>query len=152
MKTIHTSLILILILSLILSACNMLAATPTPTPVPLPPPQYLESALQWLQAHAVMGKNVDWAALRNATAKLVPDPKTTADTYPAICLALRSLMDGNTWMLVPNLDIPNFNKGYFTLYPENKVVINITHNSPAEKAGLQVGDIIATTNGLPPKP
>jgi C-terminal processing protease CtpA/Prc len=108
--------------------------------------------MQWLQTHAIMGENVDWVALRKDTAKLISNSKTTADTYPAICFALRALKDENAWMLVPSLEIPNFDAGYSTLYPENRIVVLLTPNGPAEQAGLHVGDLIQTINGKAPQP
>jgi C-terminal processing protease CtpA/Prc len=151
MKTLRLSSILFLTFCLLLSGCGIFDAAPTPTSVPLPPPQYLESALQWLQTYAAFGKNVDWVAIRKEAGKLSPDPKTTADTYPAICSALRALKDGNAYMLVPSLEIPNFDSGYETLYPDYRIVTWLKPGGPAEKAGLRVGDVIQVDSGKPPK-
>lgn len=145
-------LFLIMGFALVISACSAIAFTPTPTLVPLPPDQHAESVFQWLETHAMMSANVDWAALRKETSGIIADARTTADTYPAICKALRELKDGNAWLLVPSLEIPNFYAGYHTLYPENQVIIRIDPDSPAEKAGLQVGDRIEQVNGTPPIP
>ena len=142
----------VLFLTLIVSACSAIARASTPTSVPLPPAQHLESAFQWLETHAMMKDNVDWMALRAETADIIAAAQTTADTYPAICKALGELQDGNAWLLVPSLEIPNFYTGYQTLYPDNQVVIRIDPDSPAEKAGLQVGDRIEQVNGQPPVP
>jgi carboxyl-terminal processing protease len=147
MKTKH---LLLIFLVLILSACSAIAPASTPTPIPLPPSEHVESTFQWLETHAMMKDNVDWVALRRDTADIIASAKTTTDTIPVICLALRQLKDGNAWLLVPGLEIPSFYTGYFTLYPENKVIIRIDSDSPAEKAGLRVGDIIEEVNGLPP--
>lgn len=149
MKT-HNLLLILLALSI--SACDAIAPAPTPTPVPLPPAQHVESAFQWLETHAMMKDNVDWTALRNDTAELIANAKTTADTLPAICLAIRELKDGNAWVLVPGLETPNFFTGYFTLYPDNQVIIQVGPDSPAGKAGLQVGDRIEQVNGHAPIP
>lgn len=142
----------IVCLTLVLSACSAIAPASTPTPVPLPPAQHVESAFQWLETHAMMKDNVDWTALRADTADTIAAAQTTADTYPAICSAIQQLQDGNAWLLVPSLEIPNFYTGYQTLYPENQVIIRIDPDSPAEKAGLQVGDRIEQVNGQPPVP
>ncbi len=152
MKTFHFFSTLILMLSVLLSACSTAAPSPTPSPANLTPPQYLEGALQWLQTNAMLGKNVDWAALRTEAANLTPDLKTSTDTYPMICQALRELRDGNTWMLVPSLKTPNYGGDYFTLYPDHKIVTWVLPNGAADKAGLQVGDIIQESNGKAPKP
>ncbi len=142
----------LMLLALLVNACGTIAPAPTPTTVPLPPPQYAESAFQWMETHAMMKDNVDWTALRNDTAQIIANARTTADTLPAICLAMRRLKDGNAWVLVPGLETPNFYTGYYTLYPENKVIIRIDPDSPAEKAGLQVGDEIEQVNGHLPIP
>ncbi len=146
----HNVSIILLVLSI--SACTALVPAPTPTPVPLPPPQHVESAFQWLETHAMMKDNVDWTALRNDTADIIANAKTTADTLPAVCLAMRGLMDGNAWVLVPGLETPNFFTGYTTLYPDNQVIIEVGPDSPAGKAGLQVGDRIEQVNGHAPIP
>lgn len=143
---------LIVCLALVLSACSALAPASAPTPVPLPPDQHVESAFQWLETHAMMKENVDWTVLRADTAGIIANAQTTADTYPAICKALSELKDGNAWLLVPSLEIPNFYTGYQPLYPENQVIIRIDPDSPAEKAGLRVGDRIEQVNGQPPIP
>ena len=144
--------VLLILLVLVLAACDALAPAPTPTPIPLPPDQHVESAFQWLETHAMMKDNVDWTALRNDTSALIANAKTTADTIPAICLAIRGLRDGNAWVLVPGLETPNFFTGYSTLYPDNQVIIEVGTDSPAGKAGLQVGDRIEQVNGHVPIP
>lgn len=144
--------LLSMLLALLISSCGMIAPAPTPTPVPLPPAQHVESAFEWLETHAMLKDNVDWTALRNDTAELIANAKTTADTRSAICKALQGLKDGNAWMLVPGLEIRNFYTGYLTLYPANQVIIRIDRDSPAEKAGLQVGDRIEQVNGHSPIP
>jgi carboxyl-terminal processing protease len=149
MKTRH---LILMLLALLISSCGTIAPAPTPTAIPLPPPQYAEAAFQWLETHAMLKDNLDWAALRNDTAEIIASARTTADTLPALCLAIRRLKDGNAWLLVPGLETPNFYTGYYTLYPENSVVIRIDTDSPAEKAGLQVGDRIEQVNGQAPIP
>jgi hypothetical protein len=148
MKAFRYFSILFVLMALVLSGCAGAAQTPTPTP--LPPAEYLENALQWLQTNAVMGKSVDWNAVRSEAKTLNPDLQTTASTYPAICLALRSLKDGNAWLLVSTP--PADYTGYYVLYPENKVIIGVNPGSPADKAGIHVGDVIESLNGAPPKP
>jgi hypothetical protein len=123
MRTVRYASNLLILFALLLSACGAIAPTPTPTPVPLPPPQHVESAYQWLEAHAMLKDNVDWDALRRDTAGIIANAQTTADTLPAICLALQRLQDGNAWILVPGLEVPNFYTGYYTLYPQDKIII-----------------------------
>jgi carboxyl-terminal processing protease len=152
MRTICFASNLLIVFALLLAACEAIAPTPTPTSVPLSPQQHVESAFQWLETHAMLKDNVDWDALRHDTSGVVANAQTTAATIPAICLALQHLQDGNAWMLVPGLEVPHFYPGYYTLYPEDNLIIQIDPDSPAEKAGLRVGDVIEEMNGLPPKP
>lgn len=142
----------IILLVLLVSACDALASAPTPTPVPLPPAQHMESAFQWLETHAMMKDNVDWTALRKDTADIISKAQTASDTLPAICKAIRELKDGNAWLVDPDFEIPIFYTGYIALYPENKVIVRIDRDSPAEKAGLHVGDRIEQVNNHPPIP
>lgn len=152
MRTIRFASNLLILFALLLTACEAIAPTPTPTPVPLSPLQHAESAFQWLETHAMLKDNVDWNALRRDTASIVANAQTTAATIPAICLALQHLQDGNAWLLVPGLEVPNFYTGYYALYPDDKIIVRIDPDSPAEKAGLRVGDVIEKVDGLPPKP
>lgn len=142
----------VLFLAAILAACSVMAPSTTRTQVPLSPAQYLESAFQWLETHAMMKDNVDWSSLRNEAAGTVALAQTAADTYPVICKAIRELKDGNAWLLVPGLGVPNFYTGYHVLYPENTIIIRIEADSPAEQAGLPVGSRILQVNGHPPIP
>ncbi len=152
MKTTNFSSALLIFLAMILSACNSIfpALLPAPTPTPLPPPEYLEGALQWLQTNAAMGNNVDWASVRDKAKNLTPNLKITSDTYPLLCEALRGLKDGNAWLQAS----PSVNdySGYVTLYPDNQVIIHVDPGSPADLAKVQVGDVIESVNGAPPKP
>jgi C-terminal processing protease CtpA/Prc len=152
MKKLLFALKSLIVLSLLLSACSMTGAVTTSTLEPLAPAQHVENALQWLQTHAMLKGNVDWDALRSASAGTIAGAKTTADTIPVICEALRHLHDGNAWMLVPGMEITNYNAGYTTLYPDNRVIISIDPSGPAVKAGLMVGDVIVERNGQQPKP
>jgi len=152
MKTTNFSSALLVFLMMILSACNSIfpALLPAPSPTPLPPPEYLEGALQWLQTNAAMGNNVDWASVRDKAKNLTPTLQITSDTYPLICEALRDLKDGNAW-LQASASVNDYN-GYATLFPENQVIIHIDPGSPADLAKVQVGDVIESLNGAPPKP
>ena len=148
MKMFRYFSILFVLLAMVLSGCAGVGQTSTPTP--LPPAEYLESALQWLQTNAVMGKNLDWDAVRRDARALTPDLLTTASAYPAICLALRSLKDNNAWLQVSQP--PDDYTGYYSQYPENRVIIKIDPGSPADQANVKVGDVIENLNGAPPEP
>ena len=131
------------VLLLVLAACANAPAAPQP------PKEYLDGALNWMQTHAVTSKNVDWSAVRRDAQALVPNPKTTSETYPAIRLALGRLGDGNAFFLMP--EASSYDPGLNASYPEN-IVLFVTPDGPAEKAGVRVGDQIEKINGAPPQP
>jgi len=128
---------------LVLTACANAPATPQP------PKEYLGGALNWMQTHAVTSGKVDWNAVRRDAETLVPNPKTTSDTYPALRLALGRLGDGSAFLLLP--EASSYDPGFNASYPEN-IVMSVTPDSPAEKAGVRVGDHIEKINGAPPQP
>lgn len=130
-------------LLLALTACANASATPQP------PQEYLDGVLNWMQTHAVTASNVDWNAVRRDAQALNPNPKTTGETYPAIRLALGRLDDGNAFLLPP--EASSYDPGFNASYPEN-IVLSVTSDSAAEKAGVRVGDHIEKINGALPQP
>lgn len=135
------------LVAFVLAACASLI----PTAQPQPPREYLENAVNWIQTHAVLGENVDWADVRRETFALAPNPQTLADTYPAIRLALRSLNDDYASLNLPSSDQPNTNMGLWAISPQNVVII-VYPGGPADRAGVQVGDAIELINGSLPQP
>ncbi len=152
MKTFRIFSVLLILLSALLSACG--AETPTQAPSTMGSilSQDIENSFQWLQANAMLAKNVDWTALRAEAATLMPDLNKRADTYPILCKALRELRDANAWLFVPSLETPGYGGDYFTLYPDYKTVTWLLPNGAADEAGLRVGDVIQKSNGEPPQP
>jgi len=147
MNAFRSLTILLVILTTLLSACAGLI----PTPEPQPPKEYLENALNWIQTHAVFGDDVDWEEVRREAFALAPNPQTTADTHPAIRLALQRLDDGFSSLELPLADRPDRYTGMWAVYPENTVIV-VDHGGPAERAGVRVGDVIELINGALPKP
>lgn len=137
---------MIMLLSFILLGCQ------PPTADPLPPSEYLDQALNWLEANAVTAESVDWAAVRAEAKVLAPDPQTTADTYPAIEFALAQLNDPEAFMQTPEKSVwQGAGLGITAVYPQN-IIVEVTSGSPAADAGIQVGDRVLAVNGNPPTP
>src|SRR6185369_13765860 len=82
---------------------------------------------------------------------LAPNPQTTADTYPAILFVMKQLGDSATFFITPDegKQIHTY-VGFAAFYPE-AVIVEIDPGGPAERAGLQIGDIIENINGMPPR-
>jgi len=136
-------LFLFLIILLILTGCQ------TEEIEPLPPDEYLENALNWIEVNAVKAESVDWEKTRQEVMAQALEAENTADTYPALIHALDQLNDSMAFLVIPNLEKGNL--GILAVYPEN-IVVKVDEGSPAESAGIQVGDVIKTVDGAPPQP
>jgi C-terminal processing protease CtpA/Prc len=117
---------------------------------PLPPDQYLDHALNWLEANAVTSPTVNWEAVRAEALALVNEPQTTAETYPAIEYAIDQLNDPEAFMITPEKSaFEGAGLGITAVYPQN-IIIEIKENSPAAEAGIQIGDKVLAINNEPP--
>jgi C-terminal processing protease CtpA/Prc len=134
-----------LLLALLIAGCKADAVDP------LPPDEYLDSALTWLETHAVTGQDMDWQKLRQEAEAIAPDLQTTADTYPAIEFVLSQLDGGFGYLGYPDNSAEVLGYGIIATYPEGYVV-RVYADSPAAEAGIQVGDIIEAIDGAPPRP
>ena len=126
---------------LVMSACA--TEVPSATQSPQSPDEYLWHALDWIETHAVFRDKVDWVSVRNQA--LISDPQTIADTYPTLCFALRRLEDHNAWLWVSD-ELTNTYTGFD--YIDN-IVVMVHPGSPAERAGVRVGDIIELIDSVP---
>lgn len=122
------------------------------TAEPLPPDQYLDNALNWLEANAVTAENVDWDAVRAEAEALASEPQTTADTYPAIEYAIAQLNDPEAFMTTPEKSVwQGAGLGITAVYPQN-VIVEVKEGSPAAEADIRVGDQVLAINSDPPMP
>lgn len=84
------------------SATVLPAAIPSATPGISPAASvYLEQALAILEQHALYRQEINWKRLKSRAFLLASNALTTADTYPAIAVALGSLNDGHSQFLTP---------------------------------------------------
>lgn len=114
---------------------------------------YLTEALEYIQRHALRSGNVDWQTVRVEALVRIQNAQTSADTYPTLRWVLSCLGDRHSFLLSPDgvkrgLEGRISALGLRAVYPEG-VILDVHPGSPAEHAGLQVRDIIATINGKP---
>jgi C-terminal processing protease CtpA/Prc len=109
--------------------------------------------LDHLQEHSIKRDTVDWDALRNDALALAMQAQTTAETYPAIRLALELLGDRHSFFVTPD-DMHRRKEGLAkspglaALHPEG-VVVGVFPGSPAAQAGIREGDVIAAVDDTP---
>lgn len=115
---------------------------------------YLNEALDYIQEHSVKRENINWETLRQEVSALAAQAQTSADTYPAIKLALQLLGDHHSFFLHPQEAQLRMKQGQAkqiglrAVHPEG--IIGLVYpGSPAENAGLHAGDRIETLNGFP---
>lgn len=132
----------VLLLVGLLTACDAGGSAPAPTQ---PPADYLSTALDWIAAHAVRAAEVDWPAVRQEAAALAPAPRSAAETYPAIKVALGRL--GDYAFLMSPEDLANQpGAGVGALYPDG-LIFAVDKGSRAEAAGVRPGDVLTQVNG-----
>lgn len=132
--------------------CLFLLGCQTPEADPLPPDEYLDHALNWIEANAVMATTLDWDAVRSEAVTMAGQPQTTANTYPAIEFAMAQLNDPEAFFRTPEIDVwERGDLGLTAVYPQN-IITEVKGGSAAEAANIQVGDQLLTTNGQPPTP
>ena len=130
----------------ILTACNLVPTEPTQ-----PPAQYLNNALDWIETHAVLGYRVDWDQVRQEAVDLASGAQTIAEMHLALEHVLRTLcFAGDSYAQLYDPETPGSGKtsGYWATYPDG-VIVQVWPGSPAERAGIQVGDTIETLDGKP---
>jgi carboxyl-terminal processing protease len=114
---------------------------------------YFDEVFNYIRQNSVKAKMVDWNNLQAEALAKIDGATTTTEVYPAIKLILERLGDNHSFLLTPeavkltqggNTRQP----GLFVVYPEGVIII-VFAGSPAERAGLQIADVILEINGKP---
>ena len=113
---------------------------------------YMTEVLDILEGNAEHRGSVDWTALRQDALEQTKDLETTADTHPIIRDLLAELRDPNGYLLgSPASAGPsgplNARMGFRVLLPD-WVVVYVWPGSPADNAGIKVGDRLVSVNGV----
>ena len=117
------------------------------------PAAYLIGVLDHIQQHSIKRDTVDWAALRHEALALAAPAQTTAETYPAIRLALQRLADHHSFFVAPDdmqlrREGATKSQGLLAVHPEG-VVVNVFPGSPAAQARIRAGDVLEAINDTP---
>ncbi len=128
----------------ILAACNSIPTQPTQ-----PPEQYLNNALDWIETHSVLSDRIDWDQVRQEAVDLANGAQTTAGMHLALEHVLDTLCfagDGYAFLYYPETPASSKGPGFIATYPGG-LIMQVQPGSPADRAGIQVGDTILTVNG-----
>ena len=114
---------------------------------------YLNEALDYIQENSVRREHIDWQGLRQEVYVLAAHAQTKAETYPAIEKALELLGDHHSMFFDLEREQLKWKGkarrfGFRAAYPEGIIAL-IVPGSPADHAGLHVGDCIETIDEQP---
>jgi carboxyl-terminal processing protease len=117
------------------------------------PAAYLSSVLDHIQQHSIKRDVVDWAALRHDALELATPAQTTAETYPAIRLALERLGDRHSFFVTPDdmqlrREGGANSPGLSAVHPEG-IVVGVFPGSAAAHARIREGDVIEAVDDTP---
>jgi carboxyl-terminal processing protease len=112
---------------------------------------YLSTALDWMEEHALTPDGFDWRQVRQDALRLAQQPEQPAQSYAAIRFVLRNLHDVSAFFLEPHGPMEVGELGISALYPDGTVVFVQPH-SPAAQAGVRGGDMLETIDGEPLRP
>jgi carboxyl-terminal processing protease len=118
------------------------------------PTVYFRVAFFIIQHNSLMRDRVDWLAVRTEADGLMRGARSTRDTYPAIRLVLMRLGDHHSHLVPPETVRAfragsNLTLGLTAIWPESTVAL-VSPGSPAEDAGIRVGDTVEAVDGSPP--
>jgi C-terminal processing protease CtpA/Prc len=112
---------------------------------------YLNQTIDILEHYVEDRDKVDWETLRQEALEQAKDATTTADTYPIIRSIIREkLQDRTSYLHAPlpggaTLAPSDYRLGFRVLLPD-WVVVYVFPESPAEQAGMKLGDIVVSVN------
>jgi carboxyl-terminal processing protease len=114
--------------------------------------EYLEGALDIIEAHSIMRGQLDFGAWRRDTMDAAGAAATPRETYEALRDALRRLGDRHSFFSDPEGTRRQVAGRWVgigcAIDGRDRVVYWVDPDSPAEAAGLRVGDVLETP--LPP--
>lgn len=136
-----TALLLFAVLAVPLDGCGAV-----PTQSSQSPSVYLRGALDWIGAHSSRVDHVPWVAIRKQATQMARHAHTTSQTYPAIVFALERLHDPLAFFLDPRSAAQGRDDGLSAIFP-GRLVVDVEPGSPAQRAGVRIGDLIKAVDG-----
>lgn len=114
---------------------------------------YLTTALDFVERTFILRDRVNFAALRRAALAAADEARNWAETYPAIRLALRQLDDLHSFFL-DRETIERYQQGSrigpgYDVSIASGIIYYVFDGTPAERAGVRIGDIVETLDGVP---
>lgn len=118
--------------------------------------EYLQSALDWMQANSLLRDQVNWEQVRHEAVARAANARTTADTYAAIRYALDQIRDPRSAFLDPDQEkvFEQFQPASFLnvgiqFMHGGLVIGGLRTGGPAENSGLHAGDVLESLNDRP---
>jgi PDZ domain/Peptidase family S41 len=114
---------------------------------------YLEDMFKSFEKYYLYSKNVDWPALKSQALETAKDAKTIEEAYPAVHEALETIADLNITFEGKDVVDARAERAHLGSLgfrvSTDLVITEIYANSPLDKAGVRVGDLLEAIDGAP---
>lgn len=115
---------------------------------------YLDNVLDLLEKHYVRSDTIPWLELRQKAYQLAANAQRPSDTYLAIEQVLAEIGEGHMYFIPAAQggsggEARTVYGGGLEVRRGGSTIVRLAPGSPAEKAGLEIGDLIEKVNGRP---
>ena len=114
---------------------------------------YLEDMFKSLEKYYLYSQNMDWPALKSQALETAKETKTIEEAYPAVREALETIADANITfegkdVLDARAERARLGSLGFRISTD-LVIFEVYANSPLDKIGVHVGDLLEAIDGAP---